>query len=69
MKLSESCKYSHNLDVNTWTARALLSTLDNIATPCSVKAYGRALREQPQLEKGIKDLNKYLLKIKIFVKY
>jgi len=34
----------------TATARLLRRTLDNIATPCSVNAYGAARRRPPQLE-------------------
>ena len=39
----------------TSMARLLLNTLDSIATPCSVKAYGLALRLPPQLEITICD--------------
>jgi hypothetical protein len=43
--------------ISTFTriARLLRSTLDNIATPCSVKAYGLVLRP-PQLAVTICDL-------------
>jgi hypothetical protein len=33
----------------TWTARRLRRTVDSIATPCSVNAYGVARRCPPQL--------------------
>ena len=38
-----------------WMARLLRSTLESIATPCSVKAIG-AYRTPPQLEVSIGDL-------------
>jgi len=33
-----------------WTARSLYKTLDSIATPCSVKAYGAYRRPPQELE-------------------
>jgi hypothetical protein len=39
----------------TRTARGLRSTLDRIATPCSVNAYREARRRPPQLEITICD--------------
>lgn len=47
----------------TCTARSLRSTLESMATPCSVKAYG-GLRAPPQLEVtncGFKLLNSLTL--------
>ena len=60
--IAEPCEGSHDLDVdlNGWS---LLRTLDNIATPCSVKAIG-IYRRPPQLEVTICDLkfsNSFLL--------
>src|SRR5947207_15847764 len=40
----------------TRTARRLRSTLDNIATPCSVNAYGNVRRPPHELEVTICDL-------------
>src|SRR5437667_6582643 len=47
-----SCRKRTNarmISMFTRTARSLFSTLDSMATPCSVKAYGR-YRRPPQLE-------------------